>query len=183
MPVFRRTLAILALSVCVAPTVAYGAVIQCMQPTDPGCQVIGEFAWSRDNFFGLGDILVLNNFTASTALEGAFTDISLTVSAEADPRHLFSGTTLDAGGLSLETAAARLFDIESALLTFTFQNAAFSASLFATDLLDDGSGSAFGSALIYAEDVPAPVPEPSTLLLLGSGVLIAKFSRRRRKGL
>ena len=178
MPVFRRTLTILAIVLCAAPSAAYAAVIQCAQPASPACEVIGEFAWSRDNFFGFGDILALNNLSASTALSGAFTDIALTVSPETDPSQLFPATALEAGGLPLESGS--LFDLNSALITFTFQNVVFTAGLFATDLVDDGFG-AFGSTLIYAQDVPASVPEPSTLLLIGGGLLAAGLSRRTRK--
>jgi hypothetical protein len=179
MRILRRTLAALVLSLWVAPAAAHADVIQCVQPADAACQIIGEFVWSRDSFFGFGDILALNNLSSATTVAGAFTDIALTADPAVDPGHLFPSPTLDTGGFPLESGS--LFDVESAIVTFMFGNAAFTSSLVAADLFDDGFGTAFASTLIYAQDVPASVPEPSTLLLIGAGLIGARLSRRTPK--
>lgn len=179
MRIFRRTFATIVFALWFAPAAAHADVIQCAQPSDAACQVIGEFVWSRDNFFGFGDILALNNLSSATTFAGAFTDITLTVEPEADPSQLFPSATLETGGLPLESGS--LFDLETAVVTFMFGNAAFTSSLVAADLFDDGFGTAFASTLIYAQDVPASVPEPSTLLLIGAGLVGARLSRRTRK--
>lgn len=181
MPISRRFFAVAALGVLLTPAAVSADVIQCMDPANPACQVVGELTWSRDDFFGFGDILALNNLSAATTFAGTFSGISLTVSPEADPLNLFPSTTLDPVEFSMETSS--LFDVESAVLTFMFQNASFTATLLASDLVfDEFFFTTMGSTLIFAQDVPAAVPEPSTLFLLVAGLAGARIARRSREG-
>ena len=158
------------------PLPAAADVIQCATPADPACRVVGEFFWTRDDFFG--DIFGLNNLSGPTAIAGVFSAVNAAVTTGdgsgadvplfGDP--VAPGSTAE----SFDT----LFDVTTAVLTFLFHGTSFAVSLTSADLVSDGTTS-FASTLVYAQPQVNAVPEPSTLALLAlAGV--ARLCRRSR---
>ena len=73
----------------------------------------------------------------------------------------------------------------SNFFTFTTNGLAFSHISFTTDtpvVLTDAEQSRIGSGLTTNQEVPAAVPEPLSLLLVGSGLLGGAARLRRRQG-
>ena len=155
---------------CSAPSDA-GPITQC-HPPDPVCELIGEFTWTRDDF---GDIFALNNFSTG-ALAGSFTSALVLLDGTPDSVAFIDDPIIASGS----SEAFAPFLITLATLTFTFQGVLFSADLSEGNLIfDEFVPNSFQSTLIYAS---AAVPEPSIVLLAGSGIVAALRRRRRLNG-
>jgi hypothetical protein len=172
-----RRLAVIALGlltvVTLLPATAEATVIQCPDGSDPACVVIGEFAWSREDFGGsLSDFFSLNNLSNLGSITGTMSGMLLTPDSGPtsgfDPDPLAAGQTAEA----IEVYSG----LTSAELTFLFKGTQFTANLSASDLTPSPDEESFTSTLIYAQSVP----EPSTILLLGSGLVLSRRALRRR---
>lgn len=137
-----------------------GPISQCFPP-DPVCELIGEFAWTRDDF---GDTFALNNLSTG-ALAGDFT--SAIVLLEGGP----DSVAFNDDPIATTSEAFPLAPVTLATVNFIFQGVQFSASLSEGDLVfDEFVGNSIQSTLLYAS---SPIPEPSLVLLLGSGLIVA----------
>lgn len=142
---------------------------------------IGTFEWVYDTLFGTGSTFSLTNESEKT-FDAIFVD--LYAGDGSDPfRTLDLGTVLGGGitqsidDLSLLTVPT---DIARAHLRFTLAGDLVGADLLATELSGESEGlTAVSVDILGPQASPEPVPEPSTLALLASGVLIAL---RRRRG-
>lgn len=176
----RRRVGLLAasllLSVTLAPATAEADVIQCVTPSDPACVVIGEFFWSRDEFF-FDDILGVNNLSSFTPFAGDFSafTLDLTFAGGGTGTASLFDDPLAPGGATETTDF--LFDVTTAALTFLFRDATFNVTLTDLDLVSDGFVS-HGATLVYAQ--PQAIPEPSSLLLLGIGLAGARWATTRQ---
>jgi hypothetical protein len=68
--------------------------------------------------------------------------------------------------------------VTSAQLTFLYQGTLFTVSLFESELVPDPGEVSFFARQIYAQNV---VPEPSSLLLLMSGLALSIARARARR--
>jgi len=169
----RRLLLAFTFAVCAglaAPVTIEAAVIQCLVPS-ASCKPIALFAWDQDPFFTDDIFTVFNHSDSADAptAGGLFGDVVVTL----DPGGLFefpmSLGDIGAGGQADSLGQGLFFGVVQVDLDFTFMSAPFALSL---------TGPATGS--IYAEIV-ATAPEPSALLLLGSGAIVMRAIRRRRR--
>jgi PEP-CTERM motif-containing protein len=139
--------------------------------------VIGTFEWVDDILFGGGSTFNVNNESAS-----AFESIAIDLFAQGDStpfQTLLIGDIPSAGfAQSFEDLSALIVgtDLVEAVLRFTFDNAPLTATLFAASLTGDPATLLATSVDLEA---PAPVPEPTTLVLLTSGLAAAAWRRRR----
>ncbi len=163
-------LASLLIAAAFSPPPAQAAIIQCLAGSDPACEVIGEFAWSRDD--ALGDIFAVNNLSDLSSILGDFSSLSVLIDGST-PVSFFDDPL--AAGFTTETFDS-LFDVTSAFLSFSFQGTAFGVVLSDADLVPSASAPSFASTLISAQRIA----EPSALLLLGTGLAVAGWARRRK---
>jgi hypothetical protein len=141
--------------------------------------IIGTFDWVDDILFGSGSTFSVSNESSST-----FEAVSVDLFAPGDATPFQTLTLGEIPSLgfaqSFEDLSSLLAgtDLSEAMLHLTFDSTPLAVTLFAASLVGDPSALLTTSIDIQA---PTPVPEPSTLMLLTGGLVVAA-RRNRRKG-
>ena len=142
----------------------------------------GESVGSFDLDIAFGNLILLGqSFALGTGLGGALDSLDLSAG--------FLGGTIDLAQVSL-LSAANLLTLQGggsftlATLTFLGQANGLSPLTITQAIFADGNGNALQvgtvNGSIQVGDV-TPVPEPGTMLLLGSGAVAAALRHRRQK--
>ena len=148
------------------PASSEAAVIQCFDPSISSCKPIGLFTWDQP-FDDLFTVFNQSDGPDAPTTGASFNDVVLTL----DPgvfETVVNFGTLAAGDQTDTSGAGFFFFVLQADLGFTFMSEPFSLSLTGPTAVP-----------IYAEVLAAP--EPSALVLFGSGALIIRHVRRRRR--
>ncbi len=127
-----------------------------------------------DGLAGTGNKLIEGNFIALTAfgMEGSGAGGAVASLSLSGTVNIIGGTIFDAGPGTSMTATFSITSPDTGLPTDVF--------------VDQGSGagkvfSGIASSTFQGESASVPVPEPTTLLLLGSGLLALGLVRRSKK--
>lgn len=151
--------------------------------TAASAEPIGTFGWVYDTLFDTGSAFSVTNESADP-----FSDVFVDLYAPgaADP---FQSISLgNSGTIDGSTAAQSLeellfvpsLELDRVHLRFVFDSMSLSADLFASALAgESGTLLATSADLFATESAPEPIPEPGTLLLLGSGISALVLRRAR----
>jgi hypothetical protein len=166
----------------------FAFLVCCLGTTRADASPIGIFTWTGDDLFG--PLFTVENFSAdiseslgspSASFSSIFVDLvfadgtpasSLLLASIGDP----GDTTIDPGEVAQNFALPLSFAIESASLRLAFP-------LDGTIALLDANGApltsltAINSGATIDFTPPAPIPEPATMLLVGSGLVLARVLR------
>jgi hypothetical protein len=170
----RFVVAVLTVCVLLSPRSAGASPI-----LEPSGRVVGSFGWVHDVLFQTG-----STFSVTNESNADFVDVFVDLYAPSETVPFISlslGAVVAGGsGQSIDDLSALLVpeDISVALLRLSFANAPLSASIFATSLSGDPLDLLAGATDILAPaQSPAPIPEPTTLVLMGVGILTGGLRR------
>jgi hypothetical protein len=144
-----------------------------------------------DIFFGgvgnglMTQSLMISNITPDTGAQ-SLTNMTITASIINDPGSEFSfslggfdSQTLTTGVLKSATNNGGVFDIGQIAIQFAAK-AGFSGTAQLRIQTDENSALGVMGSNVYVYDLIGTVPEPGTLMVLGTGLLGLALSRRRR---
>jgi hypothetical protein len=160
-------------------TLGVTALLLLLLPASARAASIGTFEWTHDAFFGTGSVFSVTNQSSDPFLD-VFVD--LYAPSESVAFYSMNLGVVDAGSASqtIDDLSFLIvpFDIGSATVRLSYIGEMVTATLLASSLAGDPTLLLQGATDIEVDDESQPVPEPSTLLLLGSALTAATIRKR-----
>jgi hypothetical protein len=163
-------------------TLAVTTLLLLLLPASARAASIGTFEWTYDALFGTGSVYSVTNQSSDPFLD-VFVDLYAPSESVAFYSMSLGVVEAGTGSQTIDDLSFLMvpFDIGSATVRLNYIGEALTATLLASSLAGDPTLLLQGATDILTEESPQPhpVPEPSTLLLLGSALTAAMIRRRR----